>query len=268
MSRLSVAPTDRIKPGRWAISPGLIDPQWRWIWRKAVLAITIRPGDHLNEFDFALKELSVTNGNPTKGTDAFLGGSSLICDGTDDAIEWSNGRIPDSYDDDISLGVVAQLASTGTERRIVGTSAAVNGGWALSYLSNEIFVLTKGGRTNVQSAITLPANVPLFLAASYRKSDGLTNFVVKRLDTAALTTATATDTQIPINGDGIFYLGGARVFSANMHDGPVSMGMIVTEYSPMDQLIAWSIDPFGPFRMARRRIAAAVGNPWHVYAQQ
>jgi hypothetical protein len=140
-----------------------------------------------------------------------------------------------------------------TTRHVITTSAAANTGYKIGMDrtgTSGNFVLTKAAVLDIDTTIIYAADVPYFLVISYSSVTGDINTLAKRLDTGAISTSTVNHANAASAGDGIYALGGARVFSNNMLNGKVSAGWIIGEFFPLPMLEVWAQDPFGPFRMA------------------
>lgn len=199
--------------------------------------------------DLQKSQFGVLQGNPTHVILPFLE-SAFGGDGTGDAVEFA-GRPTAASTSDVTLMVLAVTTSLTTDRVALATSAATNAGFRLQHDANSL-VFAKGNVADVDSGILLTANVPYALLISHLAGSTV-NWVVRRMDTGSISTATQSHSSAPQAGDGIYAIGGARVFSSNMWLGQIGMAVIGTGFVPMGMLIAWSRDPYAFLRPVIRR---------------
>mgnify|MGYP001581549740 CR=1 FL=1 len=193
-------------------------------------------------YDLVRGTSATLQGNPTRGFAAW--GSGLECDGTGDALEWAGHRTV-MTDLDITLGGLFRFDIV--NRNCLATSNTTNAGFRLDLGGGSgTLRLTKGGVIAIDSGISSGAN-SLLLVASYRASDGVINFVSRNVVTNVIETATVTNTSAPLNGDGIFSVGGARVFPTAVLDGNVGLAIISFQHHPLSTLVQWANDPYAMF---------------------
>lgn len=193
--------------------------------------------------DLVRNQTATSQGNPTFAVVPFIG-QALKCDGSGDNLEY-NDRPTTMTGRDITLAMVCRYTGPLDSRRALGTSSTTNAGFHIEREEiGTVLALTKGGVVVISSSITWAANTAVFVGASYRDSDGLCNFILRDLSSFALSTATATNTQTPINGDGIYNVGGGTVFSADMFEGEIGLAVIAERFVSLNFLAEWSLDPY------------------------
>lgn len=232
---------ERIDPGR--VSAGLFNSLWDF----CVLAMVAEWG-YVQQYDHVSGAFpSSVDGNPSAGQRAYLG-PVLEFDGTGDRLRFNAHAWP--ANSDATFGFVIQFDAVDPNDTWLRTSATTNAGLVVSVQAGSPFNLrlTKGGVVSIDSSIPIAANVPYFIAVSYKHSTGATRFVVRRLDTGAISTDSQTEGTAYSAGDGTIVVGGDAVFSVDP-DNAMAMAFASQRFHDTDVLVEWSLDPFGPFRM-------------------
>lgn len=197
-------------------------------------------------FDLVRGQLGGIGGNPTTAVVSNMQ-KVWVGDGSGDNATFGD-RPTTMTGRDIVLAAVVQITgATSAAHRFLTTSNTTNAGFDIERIGDSQggdLAFTKGGVVLIDSNLTMPVNVPHFVAASYRDSDGQIEFVVRRLDTGALLTASTTNTQTPSNGDGVWTVGGSSVFTSNMWSGDIAFAAIGKKYVPVDTLVQWASDPY------------------------
>lgn len=232
----------------WAgrAQPARVASQWaNRLWAAARLAVLFQNGQKA-QYDHVAGQFSAVVGNTTYTHDPVLGECGLF-DGTGDRLTWSAHTI--GANQNTTFACVVRITSFEINDSLLTTRGASNVGLNLGVDAGTgtQLRLTKGGVISTDSGIVLSADVPYFIGASYRHSDGAHRFVVRRLDTGALTTANATNSTAYSAGDGTVCVGGDGMFSTDMAC-KMAMAYIGDGFFDTDLLVRWSLDPFAMFR--------------------
>lgn len=247
-------PKGLVRPGEWNLAPDLTAAPGLWarIRPSALVAplwVPAVPRDVVSGATGAL------NGDPETTQTEF--GAALSTDGTDDAAEWS-GRDTSTHPD-ITLLAALRFRTVDIDRRIMGTSSTTNAGYHIGVVGGPDLSFSKGGVVDVDSGLGVAADTWYALGASYRASDGAIIFMVANMETGGVAIATTTNTSTPNAPDGIFNVGGSRVFSSSMTDGEYVAGVIAHGTALTEaEMREWAEDPFAMFRPARRRRASVL----------
>lgn len=221
------------------------------------MAVLVHSG--ITQINHVTKRISAISGDPVSSIVPVIG-KTILCDGVGaDGLIWSGH--PTSSQTDITLACVVVLNDLATSRSYIHSANTTNSGFLLGTTggSNKLsFIL--GNVASYVNIGTLVTGVPYFFAGSYKIADGAINLLFRRLDTEVVSTGTATGSTSPINGDGVYTLGARGVFVNNGLAGHAAMGFITLRALSMAELILWSHDPFGPFRM-RDEVGVVVGLP-------
>lgn len=238
------------RPPLWNVSPALVHPKFRPFWRKALLAVMVTPGGQLVEFDFAGRKLGTMTGAPTKVTVPSLGAAIDFPGGGSQRLAFS-GK-PAALRKLTAAALIMRDGNVAFASFLATDEGSFNNGYSIgdSGGTSSSFGIVKAGVTAITSGLTISTGVPYFAATSHDEQTGATNFVLRRLDTGALSIATATNTQASSSGDGTFIVGNTRPATLGTlgWNGKVAMGFIADDFQPMAELVRWSEDPWGPFR--------------------
>lgn len=232
----------RIKPPMWALTPGLVDPKWRWFWKDALSVLVFWEGGG-PPYDLVRRKLativntpiwSVNELGPAGETDAtsdywHLGDSSLILPTARCTMAFISEKTDATDRASSALGPV----TTATNQRCGGHFPFSNGNYIFDF----------GGTANGASRVTIAS--PAF--AGPRKivlrggSRGMAVWEngVELASHASAITRSATTTDLQINqghgaGGDLAKYSMVGFFDAEWGDG---------------QIEQWSADPFGAIRM-------------------
>lgn len=250
----------RAKPSRWNVGPGLVDPRWRSSWRDLVVALPLWPEgsrarDVAGGHDGTLQELAAYGFGPS--------GSAVVV--TDDGAD----RIFIPHDTSLDVGAgdfsalvqfVTNTAPASAERVIAGTyvsGGTVTPNWVFGHWS---------GAGGMRFRIRDSGGNEAFVGASLATGVLHTVLGVRRGSTLELWRSGAllgTDDASGVGDiDNTVGINIGRAFTTDPINGPISLFMLWHRPLEPSEAGAITLDPFGPFRMARRtlvRVPAAGG---------
>ncbi len=232
------------KPTSWAVVPALTAPKWEWFWAKASLACL--PNDTLNSFDIVDGINGVVSNSGGASTSVYGSGPMFSSGGGSNRFTYANkpsGQVR------ITFGMVLVNEGNADEGTFFSTSEPGNSGFRLSKSTGGLISFTLGGVALLDtSVIDATVGEEYFVAASF---DSLTNSyvsVLKSLHGTDFETNNTTETANPNTGDGNYTVGGSTIGSADGTTIAIGMAAIIDDFVPLNTLIDWARDPFGPFR--------------------
>lgn len=272
MSRIfRPAPTSRLKPPKWPINPGLVDPAWRWVWEhpalKGAWAIWENGGTAAgaavvrdygpNRHDATLTKSAGWTGEPfdwqptTRGI--ALAPDAAVQAGESFAI-LTNRRILTA----LPVTIVAFVRYSGTlggaaRRTIASQRSGASRDFEFRVNDSGQVLSWLGTNTAVNSSLALTAGEEYSLAAKVTTAGAVTFYRahngVLAVDEAGGAVTFADNQQ--------FALGG--IDSVGDNQWADRLGIV---YAFSTKLLDWQIralliDPFGPFRPARRVLVSA-----------
>ena len=275
MGRLSATPTNRMKPARWVLSPGLVAPQWRHIWSKNLLVALALWESAGKPQLYGLQPPTVITDAPTwaatkagigwtfNGTTEFFRMTTSAPLRTGDTVATivivmtmnslsATHPIYATYDNGSNTQVIRLAATAAGTLQILCKAAAdlfrhTTTGWVSGEFYTIVLRFGTGGNDIWRNGIKL--------APSYTSGDASTAGYWAALTQIA-----------PRWGFNFTSLAGGDEFGDHTYHAFYYFNERLSDA----EIFKLSLDPFGPFRMARRRIpaAVAVGNPWYAYANQ
>ncbi len=242
----------KTKPEAWNLNRGLVDPKWGQFWTH-VDSDTLIATLFSSYLDSNTNQLGAITG---AAPDAFsLAGRGVNFANAQNALGFVHTFAV--ADVDITFAMVIEFTDMGRSRILVTNSVGANQGMRMSLDSNSPGLLrfTKSGSVDKTSSLGV-TTAPWFVAISYRASDGNINFCTKNMATKALSTEVQSDSSAVATPD-VNTWGFGHSFNSKSPGGIVSLGFLTLSYMPMEQLVEWAQDPFGPFEMDLRRLGKA-----------
>ena len=262
MSRISVASPSRIKPARWAISPGLVDPQWRWAWRGLKAAIVNWEGGG-PPYDF-VQRILLTKITSTGIWSPQARGLSLHHDAVTSDASW-DWNDEDFIPTDRVTVLVHKHKDDATSRASSGFGVSNTSGNTTERCGAHIpwsdgtvyFDFGGTGASNRISIGSLTFGDDIWVMRAGPQGMQIWQNGILRAENTSISPTR-------VNSVNPFRLGSGNT---TMPDSPVSSDLakfsllLLWDYElNNDAIVVISRDPFGPFRLARRRIAAAAFN--------
>lgn len=180
-------------------------------------------------------------------------GKVLDATAADGGLEWT-GFDTATAGVDVTLGVVVEWGTV-ENGRVAGIGRSTNAGWSIG-LSGGVLVWTKNGATDVTIGGFVPtASVPYAIIGTRVGSNF--RLVVRNLQSGVVElNASAANNTAPVDHDGAAFIG------TSVFGGPavrIASVLISNGYAMADRdLLAWTLDPWGPVRMRSEMWARAV----------
>lgn len=202
-------------------------------------------GTNINVFDPISRQLpSTIVGNPTTGIRPFIH-RVVDFDGTDDTLEYQ-GFPTDSVSRKVAFAAV--LVHDAASDDVVLSTSTANLGYRMQIVAGGTELsFVKGGVVVIGSGINLTSGDPYFIVESYDTGSDDLRFLAKNLRTGLVLTATTNNTATPLNGDGIYTVGGISAFSAFVLDGAIAMAAIGQGFLTLGEMRTWAHDPYQIF---------------------
>lgn len=282
-----------IKPPMWALTPGLVAPEWQWVY---AMAKGIWPlwQDFAEVQDSLvvrnLLQVPNTGGiNSNDGAGAFVqfnngpwGSEAFFTAADDTRIEFDEDA-SDSSPLDIKLtgectvAFVHRNAGDYTTLQWIITSAlsGSNVNFAIEFgrTNNRYTVLSGPASVDLTSSFNISDDNPRSLVA--RRKGGTSDWDLDLWINGTLDSSVTGVTNNPgLNASAELWFGGLKSRTANFTDGSLSSVILFDQALSDGACAALSSDPFGPFRMAdEARVvyalaAAAVVDVLGPYGQQ
>lgn len=187
---------------------------------------------------------------PTRVIDGALGIASKFTGVTSNSLVFTGGSKA-QVDLAFTYACFYRPATIASNTSIVSNSTTVNTGSLLSYnTGNACLILGSELVAPMLSGINLIVGVPYFIVASATGPSASTstwthNWVVVRLDTGQITTATGTSSQSWAASNGNMLFGGASSGQGNLDaDGNLAAAMYSNVFTSVPQMLQWAQDPW------------------------
>ncbi len=238
------------KPGRWAVSPAEIDPQWSSFWTGLIFCAPLMEGSGLRAFDHAGRIMSSTNstGGAWEPSTHGRGWSTYNTAGRMTFDAAPGASIPPRGDSEISVFVAGRMSQVGNLTNAVITFGVDD--FAVAYsLSINYAGIDDWAFNNAASLVaTWPAaeDGEVHTIGVSRQVGGATRFIADGVFQAEVTG----DATLSGAGDDNILLGGAIRTNSTRMGVNTAIAYVWDRVLSDEELIRLHADPFGPVRPA------------------
>lgn len=248
-----------VKPSLWRIDPQLVDHKWRWLWEsdgivEALLFWEGGGGPH----SVRARSFTLVNGPVwSQGEGGLFSGMGMDFErGSSQRLDAVVDR-PLVFSEGVTFWGILNFESLPGAYQVI-YSAGVGGtrGYAVFISPTNFWSISKTGTGEIRSTITPTVGARYFFCVS-TSSGGDGHFTIRNLDNGSFNEETITNTGsliAPNIGDVVRV--GSWVDNNLFLDGLLEICVVSGRMMSAEQRRILAYDPYDPFRMVRRQIAA------------
>lgn len=175
-------------------------------------------------------------GAPTPSINSHVGPAVLFPNSTNRTDFTGRSTINDAS---VTIAAIMNLLNDGAAK-IFFSSSSANTGWRTAFVGLTT-ICTSGVLGDIGAAITVPAAGPIFFAMSASSAGSV--MAIRNLSNGRLLTASGIG-RASGAPNGTYCVGGHAAFANVQMLNPISLVMFAAQYHALQELVAWSSDPW------------------------